>query len=301
MNNYVDVISLRAFCGDHDALPEYADFLREAMQANLQEISPFLFQPLLDYAADPAMRTTADWLFTDAASPIVQNPERLRRHWAFHEMLNSSWLANAPFRRYLIRLLQDTSEQKFRRPKRPAEVVQHHRYCDDIAEEVSRVEGMPKFDTTWTDEARDDAIASCIDILHRYGDRYQPHANTPKRVSWGSFNNEARLSFPILDHPATAQEVAEGKAIFTLGTAAPVRVVTQPALPQTGVWTALKDNSVPGNNPPYYDRGVVIWQAEEVLQNGNWVRYYGVVGAHQIARVPAEEIEFGCENSWNSG
>src|SRR5262249_10227716 len=35
-----------------------------------------------------------------------------------------------------------------------------------------------------------------------------------------------------------------------------------------------------------------IWQAEEVLRNGKWERFYGIVCSHDLAMVPAEEIEF---------
>ena len=35
----------------------------------------------------------------------------------------------------------------------------------------------------------------------------------------------------------------------------------------------------------------LVWQAEEVLEDGRWRRYYGFVGQHVVARVPVEEIE----------
>jgi hypothetical protein len=35
-----------------------------------------------------------------------------------------------------------------------------------------------------------------------------------------------------------------------------------------------------------------VWQAEEVQTNGRWQRFYGFVGSHRVARVPAAEIEF---------
>jgi hypothetical protein len=40
-----------------------------------------------------------------------------------------------------------------------------------------------------------------------------------------------------------------------------------------------------------FDREGLIWQAEESLINGKWRRYYGFVGNHVVAKVPAEEIE----------
>jgi hypothetical protein len=39
-----------------------------------------------------------------------------------------------------------------------------------------------------------------------------------------------------------------------------------------------------------------IWQAEEVLKGDKWVRYYGFIGPHTMAKVPAVEIELS-ENS----
>src|SRR6185503_15591563 len=36
----------------------------------------------------------------------------------------------------------------------------------------------------------------------------------------------------------------------------------------------------------------IVWQAEEAREDGRWRRYYGFVGRHARARVPAEEIEF---------
>ena len=34
-----------------------------------------------------------------------------------------------------------------------------------------------------------------------------------------------------------------------------------------------------------------VWQAEEVRRGDRWERYYGFVGPHVIARIPADEIE----------
>ena len=34
-----------------------------------------------------------------------------------------------------------------------------------------------------------------------------------------------------------------------------------------------------------------VWQAEEVHRGGEWERYYGLVGRHVIAGVPASSLE----------
>ena len=41
-----------------------------------------------------------------------------------------------------------------------------------------------------------------------------------------------------------------------------------------------------------YDQKGLVWQAEETFVRGKWQRYYGFVGKHCVAKVPAEEIEF---------
>ena len=40
-----------------------------------------------------------------------------------------------------------------------------------------------------------------------------------------------------------------------------------------------------------HDQDGLVWQAEEVWKDGKWVRYYGFVGRHVVAKVPAAEVE----------
>ena len=49
-----------------------------------------------------------------------------------------------------------------------------------------------------------------------------------------------------------------------------------------------------GHDRPYIEGMQTgrVWQAEEVREGDRWRRYYGFVGRHALARVPAEEIEF---------
>jgi hypothetical protein len=39
-----------------------------------------------------------------------------------------------------------------------------------------------------------------------------------------------------------------------------------------------------------FDQACIVWQAEEVLVDGQWKRYYGVVAKHRLARVPEDEL-----------
>ena len=40
-----------------------------------------------------------------------------------------------------------------------------------------------------------------------------------------------------------------------------------------------------------FDQEGCLWQAEERSEGAKWKRYYGFVGSHIVAKVPAEEIE----------
>jgi hypothetical protein len=44
-----------------------------------------------------------------------------------------------------------------------------------------------------------------------------------------------------------------------------------------------------------YAQEGLVWQAEEDFEGGKWKRYYGFVGKHVIAQVPAEDIELAGE------
>ena len=75
-----------------------------------------------------------------------------------------------------------------------------------------------------------------------------------------------------------------------------------PCLPLAARWTTRKDSPIFEFNQDAaghktkkivgYKQDGVVWQAEELQSGGRWQRYYGFVGCHGVARVPAEEIEF---------
>jgi hypothetical protein len=50
-----------------------------------------------------------------------------------------------------------------------------------------------------------------------------------------------------------------------------------------------------------YDQTVTVWHAEEMLVDGTWQRFFGVVESHGVARVPAAEIEFTATETWTWG
>jgi hypothetical protein len=190
------------------------------------------------------------------------------------------------------------------------------RGCDLCALHISRrVEGAPAFPVSAPESRRDEAVGACAAFLRRYGDQL--------RTNWEDQESRSRIVFdrpspvfgrfdrpsPVfggLDHPATAEEVRRGLAVFSLEGEGNARVWRLPARPLPAKWLTLKENPFPtsrwnpdtGNteNVVEYDQQGLVWQAEEVLKEGRWQRYYGFVGKHQVARVPAEEIEF--PGSW---
>ena len=89
-----------------------------------------------------------------------------------------------------------------------------------------------------------------------------------------------RMTFPPLDHPATAEDVKKGLAIFTLESEGKTRLVKLASRPMKARWTTLKETpfSVQRVDPKTkkvetviaYDQDGLIWQAEEVLKDGKW-------------------------------
>lgn len=165
------------------------------------------------------------------------------------------------------------------------------RVCDLYAWRVGGLEGAPVFEPYWPQQRRDEAIAELASFLDHWGDRYQPLAD----VRPDGPRVEARFQLPRLDRPATAEDVEQGRAIFALS-GAEVRPVELPQFPQMARWTTLDKFPLgrPGQAPDQirFDRAGYVWQAEEALVDGKRQRFYGFVGNHIIAKVPAEEIEF---------
>src|SRR5262249_45456490 len=147
---------------------------------------------------------------------------------------------------------------------------------------------------------RDRAIFDIEKSLSRYGDRYRYTNEDFGR--WDRNGDQAQLTFPPLDHPASDGDVGRGAAIFTLAGGRPLKL---PARPLRAKWITLK--SFPQTQVHYdqrtkrqtqsigYDQDGWVWQAEEAAGR----RFYGFVGRHVIARVPADEIEF--PDPWNAG
>ena len=199
-------------------------------------------------------------------------------------------------------------------PFKPGPKAEPLRVADEVCERLQGLMGIPHFRKDWPLARRDEAIAACAAYLKRYGDRFRENeaarairaADPAARMF-----EKALLAFDPLDHPATAEEVAAGRAIFSLvGDGAEVRRVPLPSFPIAARWTKLAvfPDEPPimtmsdgqGHSVPYIEglQTGRVWQAEEVRQGDGWRRYYGFVGRHALTRVPAEEIEFVPPTGW---
>jgi hypothetical protein len=196
-------------------------------------------------------------------------------------------------------------------PFKPGPMAMPLRMADEACEALERLEGIPRFKKHWPIAKRDEAIAATVAFLRRYGERFRQNAasRTSRGGKPGILNHEtATLAFDALDRPATAADVAEGRAIFSLeGPGAEVRRVALPKFPMTARWTKLEVfaddppfmsfSDAKGENHPYIAGMQTgrVWQAEEVREGNRWRRFYGFVGRHALTRVPAEEVEFAPE------
>ena len=173
------------------------------------------------------------------------------------------------------------------------------RMADYYAWELSGLEGSPAFELYWPEPRRDQGLAEMAAFLKKTGRpirRRRPHQERhPRRLPAQA--GPSRV--PPLDHPATREEVEKGTAIFSLEGEGERRVVPLVDRPLKAKWVTFKDFPYiqqpvdPATGPQTeYDQSGRVWQAEEVLTDGRWQRYFGFVGGQVIAKVPAEEIEF---------
>lgn len=312
----------RVHSGDPAALSDYLDWLKVAPLKDLPIFSlSDILEPLWRSPDDPAVVRGAAFLFLDPRSPwvplIQERPGGLYQS-TFEDLLESPLLGLAPFRRAALTALADGTVVQtvtLGGPDRGVDyqIIRHDvnpfrpatpqafpvRRCDFYAWHLSHLDGMPAFGYDWPPAKKDAAVAAAAARLRRYGSRFglgHPVIR-PGEGGFGGPNDCAFLTFPRLTHPATAQDVAGNRAIFTLGSGAcvvplphfplPAQWVTDRRYPRAvSVWSAARKKYEPGLG---YSQDGNVWQAEETADGK---RFYGFVGPHDIARVPAEDMEF---------
>jgi hypothetical protein len=304
---------IRARAGDSAALADYAAVIRKSDPEKDQPHNLDAFEPIWAYPDHPAVREAARWLFNDPSSPwaaVLRKPGSNRMHFFVNTSLyDSPLLRSTGFRDAVLDVMASKAELGTVRRSQPT-VVEYElkdgvrggftaseadlagaeqgvdrsiRACDYIAWQISKIEGAPRCELYWTTEMRDAAVESCVAFLKIYGDRLSAEAPPGERAQ--PFEKSAHLAFPILDRPATKEDVGAGRAIFSLEGEAEIRRVELPSMPIKAKWVLPEE--APGDGA--LDGWV--WQVEEVRRDGQWERYYGFVGRHVIARVPSGSIE----------
>ena len=318
----VKFTGIRVRFGEAEALDEYADWLRTTSPKTMAYANTESWQPLVAHPDRPALAAAARWLFNDPKSPWVPilPKAQVTQALAFENLIASPLLVVAGFREGLLAGLTDKTplgtialgeggytDCKFKNGLTMRQStsdldgegvkvgVEHpFRNCDYLALKLSEIEGGPRIDLFWPENRRDGAVAACAAYLKRFGDRFTTEAPPGLR----DFPNpKSHLAFPILKQPATRDDVAVGRAIFSLEGEGETRVVDLPGgLPRDAKWVTLKDTPVNqvdqnGVHRRAYLTDGHVWQVEEVRKGDGWERRYGFVGQHTVGRAPASEIE----------
>ncbi len=307
---YVRCVTVRSKLGDLKALDEYVLWVATVTPQLERGAHGDLFEPMALYPDHPGMAAAAETLFGNEKSPwlpLAGNPE-----WQLHQLIATNLLRLPAFRQAVLKELANkdhagtaSAERNGTLSKRrgggtttwrreewqeldiPAEGMSaKFRVCDDIASEIGEhLAGAPRCELYWPQDKRDRAVAACTEYLRHYGDHL--------------FAEPDALKY---DRPATAADMRAGKAVFSLTGEGETRMVRDLDWTLPARWTTLhyRPYETEATNPLTGDRVVVkgyrqdgkVVQAEEVLKDGKWRRYYGFVGSNHVAQVPAAEIEF---------
>lgn len=320
--------------GDQEALGEYSKWIVRQTPKGLDFDVVYTLRPLFYHASDPAVSAAAEAMFHGEGSPwnpLVGAVERPENN-IFHDnhLFDTGLLSLPAFQKQILRQLADkavigkfrvhadesgfcidvsvhgagvtgaggSAAQAYRGdPLCPADGTEGTiRVCDFYAWRVSELPGCPHCEVFWPEAERDRAVAAGAEFVRRYGHCYRPGGDS------NAFYDTVRFFLPPLDHPATKDDVAHGRAIFSLEGQGEVRLVKTIALPlkakcknyyKGGTYGFDHLNEKTGQKEyviSYFQDGQV-WQAEEILKDGRWQRYYGFVGRYCLAQVPAAELE----------
>jgi hypothetical protein len=305
--------------GDDDGMADYLAWLEIQDPKKLGYLKPAL-APLAWYPDHAGGAKVAEKIFLATESPwnpVFSHAGRIARD--FDRILPAGLLGVPAFRKQLIEQLANeevvgeltvvnpgeakgktlynysTFSHVHTMPDDPrAEPVSTTikvRVCDAHAFILARAPGTPHFQLLWTLEHRNAAIKKLREVIERYGDRYRsrPH------LLYSDMEREEWPWFESLRAPATDDDVAAGRAIFSLRSLGRVRPVPLDSPGQRATWFTSRQEpyrqTIGAKHVLAYSNRGRIWQAEEVEVEGRWQRYYGFVGDHGFFQVPADEIE----------
>ena len=313
---------LRMNCSDSEAVNEYANWLHSAVRNwPIYGWSP-IFEPLWQQPDSEAVKSAVNWFFIFGSDWVKKSYDNPYESWAELQFaLNSPLLGLSDFRKFLLMRLEDkrilgevwisedgthtstrfASDQTGKVSQFPqfptTGKTNTFRVCDAYAWKLSDVEGIPAFQLYWSEKDRDAAVGACATFLQRYGGLYRYNPKLALHMGDNILDfPPGRMSFPVLDHPAARADVEKNSAIFSLEGSGLVRQVKLPEHPMPALFARAVTTKPDGSESPKYplsnEDEAWVWQAEEVQQDGSWHRFYGVVSAHGIAKVGANEIRF---------
>jgi hypothetical protein len=307
MHLALQLIESRARVGDSTALDEYAEWLSGLNEEQENGVgNPFTL--MIAHPEHPAVARAARTLFGDRKSPY--RPALVDGNFTRSSSWTSGLLQFPDFRAAVLELLgakaavgrveineqsltiqwpNGSHGQNLQGTDAPVLYEGPFRACDYVAYRLSaEIAAAPRCELYWPEAKRDAAVVATVAFLEAYG----------RRAS--NADSGCGLTFPLRDRPATRDEARRRDAIFSLDGEGPARAVKLPWAPRAAEWVTLHE--VPIEVTHYHNGKYVsekgflqngmVWQAEEVEVGGRWRRYYGFAGAHQVARVPAEEVEF---------
>ncbi len=258
----------RVRLGDPTAAEEYAALIRTTKPERFETRILETLEPFYRLPDNPTLRNAADHLFNDPGSSwsTLYQPGRKYSFTGHLSLLDSPMIRVPGFRRAIKGWLSDPTEtgiaevgpdqgissqlksgmQMGRSTQRVAPLAPAPgtkfplRVADQVASELTRLEGCPDFQLIWPISKRDDAIAALPAFLDRFGSRFVP--DKPPLDRSIDHNKTAYLVFPPLDHPATLAEAADGLAVFSLepvgGPPVERRVVPLLQRPLAAQWTS---------------------------------------------------------------
>lgn len=281
-----------------------------------------IFEPIWRFPDEPEMGRVADRVFDSRDSRWLPLFDQLPRAFA-GELFRSPLISVSAFRRRVQHLLdsheivgncivdKNAGNLEYRIGSIGRSTMMRNVYdllapserqssdirmCDIVAFYLSSIDGTPVFELYWPNENKDRVIGELSAFIDSWGKKY---CGTEVYSTRSNSSLQAHLRFSILEQPATAIDVKNGEAIFSLNKEfknSPVRRPADATVPRVAVWNSLKSFPVSAKNQSgfirRYEQSGIVWQVEEVLLDGQWKRFYGFVGKHILARVPAEELEF---------
>jgi hypothetical protein len=184
----------RDAAGDHDALREYADWVRTTSPNSIGSSLVALFEPMIRHPDDPDLAAAATWLFSDEMSPWIPLVGKKSSDGSFHvvQLIASAGMLQIPaFRDMVLKSLDDRSvsgkasldanhivstqlDNGFSMgrsapkddPDRPALGTSvPMRMCDFYAWQLASIKDFPTFNPCWPEARRDVGIQATKDHL----------------------------------------------------------------------------------------------------------------------------------------